>query len=396
MYLSSPENKQDCPNLPATMKKNKQRPGKFILIAVLAVLILPALTGKAYLYKAVVYNFAGVDDYTIFDNHTIPATQPVPWRLSADYGKIKIPDTLEQYLTTLKSIGLLVVRNREIIVEKYWNGYSDSSLSNSFSVAKSISSLLIGAAIHEGKIGSVNDLVGKYLPEFTEGEKAKVKIADLLTMSSGSDWNESYANPFSVTTELYYGSDVYKTATGVNIVKTPGTYHSYKSGDTQLLGLIVEKATGKSLSAYAAEKLWQPLGAEHNALWSTDKQGGHEKAYCCFNSNARDFARIGQLMLDSGKINGNPVIDSAYFHKSVTPCLIPDENNKPCNYYGYQWWIIPDQQDIFYARGILGQYIICIPALNMVIVRLGEERDEKINNVPVEVNKLITWAQALK
>jgi CubicO group peptidase (beta-lactamase class C family) len=101
-------------------------------------------------------------------------------------------------------------------------------------------------------------------------------------------------------------------------------------------------------------------------------------------------------MLDSGKINGVPVIDSAYFRQSITPCLIPDENNKPCNYYGYQWWIIPDQQNIFYARGILGQYIICIPALNMVVVRLGEKRDEKINNVPVEVNKLIAWAQALK
>ena len=378
------------------MEKNKRRPGKFILVAVLVVLILPMLTGKTYLYKAVVYNFAGIDDYSIFDNHTIPASQPVPWRLSPQYGQIKIPDTLEQYLTALKSIGLLVVQNRQIVVEKYWNGYSDSSLSNSFSIAKSISGLLIGAAIYEGKIGSVHDPVGKYLPEFAEGEKKKVKIADLLTMSSGSDWNESYANPLSVTTELYYGSDVYKTATGVNIVKTPGTYHSYKSGDTQLLGLIVEKATGKSLSAYAAEKLWQPLGAEHNALWSIDKQGGHEKAYCCFNSNARDFARIGQLMLDSGKINGVPVIDSAYFHKSITPCLIPDEHNKPCDYYGYQWWIIPDQQNIFYARGILGQYIICIPSLNMVIVRLGEERDEKVNNVPAEVNKLISWGKALK
>lgn len=378
------------------MKKNKQRPGKFILIALLFILILPVLTGKTYLYKAVVYNFAGVDDYTIFDNHTIPAIQPVPWRISAHYGKTKIPDTLEQYLRALKSIGLLVVQNRQIVVEKYWEGYSDSSLSNSFSVAKSITSLLTGAAIHEGKIGSVNDPVGKYLPEFAEGEKAKVKIVDLLTMSSGSNWNESYANPFSVTTELYYGSDVYKTATGVNIVKTPGTYHSYKSGDTQLLGLVVEKATGKSLSAYAAEKLWRPLGAEHNALWSTDKQGGHEKAYCCFNSNARDFARIGQLMLDSGKINGIPVIDSVYFHHSVTPCLIRDESNKPCNYYGYQWWIIPGQQNIFYARGILGQYIICIPALNMVVVRLGEKRDEKINNVPAEVYKLIAWAQGFK
>jgi len=396
LYLSNPENKQDYFNPSVTMKKNKRPLGKFILVALLVVLILPVLTGKSYLYKAVVYNFAGIDDYTIFDNHSIPASQPVPWRFSAQYGQIKIPDTLEQYLTSLKSIALLVVQNREIVVEKYWNGYSDSSLSNSFSIAKSISSLLIGAAIHEGKIGSVNDPVGKYLPGFAEGGKAKVKVVDLLTMSSGSDWNESYANPFSVTTELYYGADVYKTATGINIIKTPGTYHSYKSGDTQLLGLIVEKATGKSLSAYAAEKLWQPLGAEHNALWSTDKQGGHEKAYCCFNSNARDFARIGQLMLDSGKINGIPVIDRSYFQRSITPCLIKDESNKPCNYYGYQWWILPDQQNIFYARGILGQYIICIPSINMVIVRLGEERDEKINNVPREVNALISWAQALK
>ena len=377
------------------MKKNKNRFAKFIIVAVLVILVLPVLIGKTYLYKAIVYNFAGIDDYTIFDNRSVPAAQPVPWRFSADYGKVNIPDTLEQYLTKLQSVGLVLVQNREIIVEKYWSGYSDSSLSNSFSVAKSITSLLIGAAIHEGKIASVNDPVGKYLPEFNEGEKAKVKIVDLLTMSSGSNWNESYANPLSETTELYYGTNVYKTATRVNIVKPPGTYHAYKSGDTQLLGLIVEKATGKSLSVYAAEKIWQPLGAEHAALWSIDKPNGNEKAYCCFNSNARDFARLGQLMLDSGKINGRAVIDSAFFRKSVAPCKIIDENNMPCNYYGYQWWIIPGRQDIFYARGILGQYIICIPARNMVIVRLGEKRDEKINNVPIEVNTLIAWAERL-
>ena len=377
------------------MKKNKNRFAKFIIVAVLVILVLPVLIGKTYLYKAIVYNFAGIDDYSIFDNRSVLAVQPVPWRFSADYGKVNIPDTLEQYLTKLQSVGLVLVQNREIVVEKYWNGYNDSSLSNSFSVAKSITSLLIGAAIHEGKIASVNDPVGKYLPEFNEGEKAKVKIVDLLTMSSGSTWNESYANPLSETTELYYGTNVYKTATRVNIVKPPGTYHAYKSGDTQLLGLIVEKATGKSLSVYAAEKIWQPLGAEHAALWSIDKPNGNEKAYCCFNSNARDFARLGQLMLDSGKINGRAVIDSAFFRKSVAPCKIIDENNMPCNYYGYQWWIIPGRQDIFYARGILGQYIICIPARNMVIVRLGEKRDEKINNVPIEVNTLIAWAERL-
>ena len=143
------------------MKKNKNRFAKFIIVAVFVILVLPVLIGKTYLYKAIVYNFAGIDDYTIFDNRSVPAAQPVPWRFSADYGKVNIPDTLEQYLTKLQSVGLVLVQNREIVVEKYWNGYNDSSLSNSFSVAKSITSLLIGAAIHEGKIASVNDPVGK-------------------------------------------------------------------------------------------------------------------------------------------------------------------------------------------------------------------------------------------
>lgn len=378
------------------MKRSNPRLKRILLIVLLVIVLLPVLTSKTYLYKAVAYNFANIDDYTIFDNEKVAAGTPLPWQLSADYGKIKMPDDFEEYLTSLKTVGVVVIKDRKLLFEKYWPGFSDSSLTGSFSVAKSITSLLIGAAIRDGKISSVNDPAGKYLPEFAEGEKAKVTIADLLTMSSGSNWNESYANPLSVTTELYYGNDVYKTATSVNIIKTPGTYHYYKSGDTQLLGLIVEKATGKSLAEYASEKLWKPLGAEHSALWSEDKPGGHEKAYCCFNTNARDFARFGQLMLDSGKINGVPVIDSAYFKASVTPCMIPDDIDKPCNYYGYQWWIIPNEPEIFYARGILGQYIICIPSKQMVIVRLGEKRDEKVGITPGEVFKLIEWGKGLK
>ena len=377
------------------MKKKSNRFVKALLVVLIIIIILPALTGKKYLYEAVYHNFANIDDYTFFTNNTVATGKPSPWTLSTDYGKIKMSDDLETYLARIKTIAVVVIKNRQLLFEKYWEGYSDSSLSGSFSVAKSITSLLIGAAIHEGKIGSVNDAVGKYLPEFKEGEKAKVKIVDLLTMSSGSNWDESYANPLSVTTQLYYGYDVYKTATSVKIIQTPGSLHRYKSGDTQLLGLIIEKATGKSLSQYASEKLWQPLGAEHAALWSIDKKGGDEKAYCCFNTNARDFARLGQLMLDSGKINGVAVIDSMYFKKSITSCGIKDELGLACNYYGYQWWIIPEQQDIFYARGILGQYIICIPKQNMIIVRLGEKRDEKVNNVPIEVERLIAWGKSL-
>lgn len=364
----------------------------FVLVLVLAFSAFALITGRTYLFKAVAYNFADIDDYKKFSNNTVSIGKPQPWTVSADYNKPVLPDSLSELLSKLGTVGLLVVRNDSILIEKYWDGYSDSSLSNSFSMAKSITSLLIGVALKEGKIKSLQDPVGNYLPEFANGEKAKLKIIDLLTMSSGSDWNESYVNPLSVTTEAYYGSDVYKTATGVQVINTPGTIHKYKSGDTQLLGLILEKATGKSLSEYAAEKLWEPLGAEHPALWSTDHEKGNEKAYCCFNSNTRDFARIGKLMLDSGKWNGVQVIDSNYYQHSITACNIKDEKGMNCDYYGYQWWLDPAHPGIFYARGILGQYIIVIPSKKMIIVRLGKMTSPiRVHTVPKEVRYLVNY-----
>ena len=354
------------------------------------------VTGKTWMFKEIVYNFADIDDYKIFSNNTVTIGRPQPWALSTNFNKFVLPDTLKNLLEQIKSVGVTVIKNDSLLFEKYWDGYSDSSLSGSFSMAKSITSLLIGAAIKEGKIKSVEEPVGDYLPEFTSGEKAKVRIVDLLTMSSGSNWDESYVNPFSVTAALYYGDDVYKLATSVKIVKQPGTYHTYKSGDTQLLGLVVEKATGKSLSAYASEKIWQPTGALHAALWSTDKESGNEKAYGCFNSNARDFARIGQLMLDSGRWKGTEIITPSYYALSIAPCMIPDNSGMPCNYYGLQWWLVPYERGVFYARGILGQYIIVMPAQHMVITRLGKHRSNKrIGTVPEEVNALIQWGKTL-
>lgn len=365
-----------------------------LLIALFS--IYAVASGRTYLFKAVWYNFADIDDYGKFTNNTVTTNVHQPWDSAVTYNQMKLPDSLRFMLEDLGTVGVLVIKNDSLLFEQYWEGYNDSSWSGSFSMAKSITSLLVGAALKEGKIHSLQDPVGNYLPEFASGKKAAVKIIDLLTMSSGSDWDESYANPFSVTTQAYYGSDLYKVATGVDITHTPGTLHSYKSGDSQLLGLIVEKATGKSLSAYVSEKLWQPLGAEHPALWSTDHTGGHEKAYCCFNSNVRDFARLGQMMLDSGRWKGNEIIPMDYYLSSIRPCDIPDESGHPCNYYGYQWWIVPNQQEIFYARGILGQYIIVIPSKKMVLVRLGRKRSPvRINGAPAEVNALIEWGEGL-
>jgi len=371
----------------------------FVYIILLIIALFSAfavVTGRTYLFEAVWYNFADIDDYKIFTNNTVVTGQPQPWDLAAGYNKTPLPADLKKMLEDLQTIAVLAIKNDSIVHEQYWDGYSDSSLSGSFSMAKSITGLLVGAALKEGKIQSLDEPVGNYLDEFKQGEKAKVRIVDLLTMSSGSDWNESYSNPLSVTTELYYGHDAWKTAVGVNIVQQPGKLHRYKSGDTQLLGLLVEKATGKSLSAYASEKLWQPMGAEHAALWSTDRIGGSEKAYCCFNSNARDFARLGRLMLDSGRWKGNEIIPADYYLHSIKPCMIPDEEGKPCNYYGYQWWIIPGKPDIFYARGILGQYVIVIPSKKVIIVRLGKHRSAQyVDNAPAEVDALINWGLSL-
>lgn len=373
---------------------------KSILLLLLAIILLFTIyafaSGRTYLFKAIIYNFADIDDYTIFDNNIVEAGTAQPWPVSGSYNKINVPGELDQLLSSLKTVGLVVIKNDSLLYERYWDGYSDSSYSNSFSVAKSITSLLIGVAIREGKIPSIDEPVSNYLPEFREGRGAKLLIRHLLTMSSGSDWDESYANPLSVTTESYYGSDLYKTATGVKIVREPGTYHSYKSGDTELLGLILTKATGKSVSQYASDVLWKPLGAEHPAKWSLDKKGGNEKSFCCFNTNARDFARIGQLMLDSGRWRGQAIIDSAFYRQSITACGIPDEGETPCDYYGYQWWIYPNVPGVFYARGILGQYIIVIPSKDIVIVRLGHKRSENyVDSAPKEVGELINWGMGL-
>src|SRR5450432_1250200 len=262
------------------MKKFLRRFLYTILLVIIVFSGYAFITGKTWMFKEIVYNFADIDDYKIFTNNTVAVGTPQPWALSSNFNKPVLPGELQNLLERIKSIGVTVIKNDSLLFEKYWDGYNDSSYSGSFSMAKSITSLLIGAALKEGKIKSLDEPVGNYIPEFAAGEKAKVRIVDLLTMSSGTNWDESYSNPFSVTAELYYGDDVYKTATGVKMVRQPGTYHTYKSGDTQLLGLILEKATGKSLSAYASEKIWQPMGAQLPALWSTDKENGNEKAYC--------------------------------------------------------------------------------------------------------------------
>ncbi|MCL2155543.1 MAG: serine hydrolase, partial [Leptospirales bacterium] len=162
-----------------------------------------------------------------------------------------------------------------------------------------------------------------------------------------------------------------------------GVRHRYQSGVTELLSLIVANAVGTTLSEYASEKLWTPIGAEHDALWSLDRDNGIEKAYCCFNTNARDFARIGQLILNKGKWNGKQVISEKFINEATTPAvwLKDGDTERNVDFYGYQWWrLVRNGIEVKYARGIQGQYIFVIPEKKMVVVRLGHKREVKIEN----------------
>lgn len=358
---------------------------KTFLIAIFALLLLyPLLTGKTYLYKAVYYNFVNIDDYKIFSTRTIPvSTAPQPWPISKKYNQIVLNHSFSDSLQKLKTVALLVIKNDSIIYEKYSGGYSEKSLSNAFSMAKSVISLLVGAAIKDGHIASVNQPVADFLPEFKDSLKSKITIKHLLQMSSGLDFDEStgYRNPVSVFFSdimvAYYGNDLYNLVAHKKAVETPGVYFDYKSGDTQLLAFIVMKATGKSISEYYYEKIAQPLGMETAALWMLDKENGYEKSYCCLNSNARDFAKIVKLMLNYGNAGGVQIADTNYIVESLSPSLLQDKNHGTgkTRFYGYQWWLLPHiSPKAFYMRGTLGQIVVAVPEKNIIFVRLGESQ----------------------
>jgi CubicO group peptidase (beta-lactamase class C family) len=273
-------------------------------------------------------------------------------------------------------------------------------------MAKCILSLLVGAAIDDGYIKSVDQPVQDFLPEWGNYKNDTLTIKHLLTMSAGVDWDESYSSLFSKTTKAYYGNDLWSLALTEKPIEKPGVKFNYQSGVSLMLAFLLQKATGKKVSDYAAERLWTPIGAEKDALWSLDKDGGMEKAYCCFNSNARDFARLGQLVLNKGNWKGKQLIDSNYVKSAVTPATWLQYTPKPtedgqtyeprsCNFYGYQFWIARyHNMTIPYFRGILGQYIFVLPEKDAVIVRLGHDRSKTYNidqNHTVDVE---TWINA--
>jgi len=283
---------------------------------------------------------------------------------------------IDAFMKDNRISGVLVIKDGEIVLEKYALGRKPEDRWTTFSVAKSLTSILIGAAIKDGWIDSVYDPVTRYLPELKGTGYDGVSLHRLMSMTTGVKWNEDYANPKSdvamASTGAFRGGHPVGDNPLLNYMTTlkseaaPGSKWVYKTGETDLAGLVLTRAlVGKSMSQYASEKLWAPFGMEQDAVWMLDK-AGIERGGCCMSAILRDYGRIGMFLLGGGEIDGKPVLTDGYLDKA-TANRIPTESRGKDQSYGYFWWPRVDGAG-YAARGIFGQGIEIYPEENMVIV----------------------------
>jgi CubicO group peptidase (beta-lactamase class C family) len=291
-------------------------------------------------------------------------------------------EQLEQ-IEKYKPASFIVTQGDCVIYEKYWGKHNQSKIGNSFSMAKSITALLVGVALEDGSIKSIDDPVANYLDEFKSNGKDKITIRHMLTMSSGLSWNENYNNPFCDIAALYYDSNTRDLTLNKRLIEEPsGVVFKYKSADTQTLMYILEAATQQKIADYTSEKIWKKIGAETDALWGLIGDiNSEEKSFCCVYASSRDYAKLGRLINQNGCWNGEQMLNEDFvkLFKSLAP-LDNDEGSKNLT-YGFQHWIYTGlPYKVSYCRGILGQYIISIPEFDLVIVRTGSGVGKKWKN----------------
>lgn len=265
---------------------------------------------------------------------------------------------------------VVVVRNGVIVAEWYEDGRDASSFATSWSVAKSFTSALIGIAIDEGLIESVDVSMADFLPQWRGTEKEAITLRDVLSMATGLDWTESYSpagGPSEIIRMIVNEVDHLDFVASRPLEVPPGSRFSYSSGDTMLLSGVLQSVTGGAAVQYAREKLFDPIGMAPVDWWSDAT--GQTATYCCIDTPARSFARFGLLYLRGGDWNGTQVVPSAWVDESTSP-------NEATIHYGYQWWLTGRSRDglpeeVYSARGHDGQFIYVVPSLDLVVVRNG-------------------------
>ena len=313
--------------------------------------------------KGIRYGNASVDDYSIFEQdsvingaHTFRFAEQQHGGAFVDTLKFEIYRTKVDTLLNLTlrqtmdyidvPAAAIVIHNDEIIFEHYSDGWNRDSQSCIFSVTKTITSLLCGIAHKDGYIKSLSDPVTDYIPELKDADPmfAQLRIEHLLDMTAGLDFDENYSwNPFSKMAKLYMGNNSLKVLKSLKFINIPGENFSYDSATTAILGLVVERATGKPYADYLSEKVWQPLGMERSALIGLDSQKHHvAKSFAGLTTNVRDLAKVGRLFLNNGCNDGEQIVDAAF----VRRCLSTHTSGKEMGRYSYSWyWGVEDEEN---------------------------------------------------
>lgn len=337
-----------------------------------------------------VYNFQHMDG--IFPSRPLHrSTQPYvfamyPQSLPSSYVFNGQQLPLDAFMEKTGTTGLMVLHKGAILHEEYRRGATAASTLTSWSVAKSVVATLVGIAHKEGKIASLDDKAAKYIPELAGKAYGDASIKDLLRMASGVKFDENYASLSSDIRQLFYkvflaGMPIDDAVTNLPAEDTPGTKFHYKSVDSQVLAWVLRRATGQSLTQYAQEKLWQPLGMQDEGFWNLDHPDGNELAYCCLNITLRDYAKLGQLYLQKGEWQGQQLLPADWVQESTKrpePWLTAG-HGYPERGYGYHWWVPKDPDQEFFANGIWGQHIFVDEKSGIVIVKTSVDPDFQKN-----------------
>lgn len=292
-----------------------------------------------------------------------PSATPLP--LPA--GKPLSVPGIEQYMASQRSAGIVILQDGKVRLERYGLGFDASGRWTSFSVAKSFTSTLVGAAIQDGYIKSLDDKVSQYIPGLRGSAYDDVSVRQLLTMSSGVKWNEDYEDPNADVARFNNAKPEAGMDATVSYMRKlprahpPGAVWHYNTGETNLIGVLVSSATKKPLANYLQEKIWQPAGMEAPATWLLG-QSGHEIAGCCIQAATRDYARFGLFVLGGGKAAGRQIVPADWFAEATTK---QKDIGRPGKGYGFQWWTYDDGSVA--AQGIFGQGIFIDPKRKLVI-----------------------------
>jgi CubicO group peptidase (beta-lactamase class C family) len=344
------------------------------------VFLVSLLLSSCTAYRYARYNFVGIEDYKIFPSRVLQNSLN-PFKFYSPKNKLVFPDTfsieksklipLQDVLIKSKTVSYLIIRNDTLLYNWQDEKYGRTTPVLSFSMAKSITSILYGCALRDGYIKSVSDKVVSYVPElsYMEGIE-KLTIEHLLNMVSGIDFDENYNSPFSNVVKMYYGPSFKKVLKRLKFRSVPGEKFKYQNGDTQLLGLILQRAlNGKTITDYCNEKIWEPLHMENEAMWNIFDKDKLEKTFCGIGATAIDYAKIGRLYLNRGNWNGNQLVPEAWVKDSWRYTKPVYKQRSYC----YQWWGECDSQ--FLADGHNGQYIFTDTKKKVIIIRLGYTRD---------------------